>query len=346
MADPRFFKTPVPHKLQELAEITHTRLADPGAGNLEITGVAPLSKAGSGDLSFLDNPKYREEFKSTCASACIVSGQAAGYAPGGLALLISDSPYKSYALAAQHLYPEYRPEPYISDHAVLGDGITLGEGCIIEAGSVLAGGVTLGRECWIESGAVIRDNVEIGDHCRIGASATVSHALIGDNVRLYPGVRIGQDGFGFALDPEGYVKVPQLGRVVIEDNVEIGANTTIDRGAGPDTRIGQGTWIDNLVQIGHNVQMGRQCVMVSQSGISGSTRLDDFVIIGGQVGISGHLHIGKGARIAAKSGVMRDIEPGGEVMGYPALPKGIFMRQIAFLNKIIRQRDRKGNNDE
>jgi UDP-3-O-[3-hydroxymyristoyl] glucosamine N-acyltransferase len=232
--------------------------------------------------------------------------------------LVSPHPYKSYALAAQYFYPFEKPDPLVSPHAVVGEGVKIGAGTSIEAG------------------VVIGKNVEIGEDCHIGANAVISHAVIGDNVRIYPGVCIGQDGFGFAIDPAGHVKVPQLGRVIIGDSVEIGANTTIDRGAGPDTEIGSGTWLDNLVQIGHNVKMGRGCVMVAQSGISGSTVLEDYVVIAGQVGIAGHLRIGMGAQIAAKSGLMKDVAPRSEMMGYPAVPIKQFMRQIATLNRLIK----------
>jgi UDP-3-O-[3-hydroxymyristoyl] glucosamine N-acyltransferase len=181
---------------------------------------------------------------------------------------------------------------------------------------------------------VIAQNVEIGDQSVIGANASISHALIGANVRIYPGVRIGQDGFGFAIDPAGHVKVPQLGRVIIGDSVEIGANTTIDRGAGPDTHIGQGSWIDNLVQIGHNVKIGRGCVIIAQTGVAGSTVLEDYAVLAAQVGVAGHLTIGMGARIGAQSGVMRDVAAGSEVMGAPAMPAKQFMRQVAMLRKM------------
>ena len=152
--------------------------------------------------------------------------------------------------------------------------------------------------------------MRIGRDCSIGATVTVSHALIGDRVIIHPGVRIGQDGFGFAMGPQGHLKVPQIGRVIIQDDVEIGANSTIDRGANRDTVIGEGTKIDNLVQIAHNVVIGRHCVIVAQVGISGSTTLGDFVALGGQVGVTGHLRIGAGAQIAATSGVMSDVPPG------------------------------------
>jgi UDP-3-O-[3-hydroxymyristoyl] glucosamine N-acyltransferase len=199
---------------------------------------------------------------------------------------------------------------------------------------VIGKGATIGRNCWIEANAVIGCGVVIGDNCRIGPGATVSHALIGNNVRLYPGVRVGQDGFGFAIDPAGFVKIPQLGRVMIEDDVEVGANSCIDRGAGPDTVIGRGTWIDNLVQIGHNVRIGRGCILVGQCGIAGSTVLEDYVVVAAQAGIAGHLHVGKGARIGAQAGVLRNLDAGGEYMGSPCLPMRQNMRQIALLKRL------------
>jgi UDP-3-O-[3-hydroxymyristoyl] glucosamine N-acyltransferase len=185
---------------------------------------------------------------------------------------------------------------------------------------------------------VIGPGVVLGEDCIVGACASITHSIVGKRVNIYPGVRIGQDGFGFAMGPQGHAKVPQLGRVIIQDDVEIGANTTIDRGAGPDTIIGSGTKIDNLVQIGHNVQLGRGCVIVAQVGISGSTRLGDFVAVGGQAGLTGHLHIGAGARIAGQSGVMRDIEPGGTVGGSPAVPMADWLRQSALIGQMARKK--------
>jgi UDP-3-O-[3-hydroxymyristoyl] glucosamine N-acyltransferase len=176
---------------------------------------------------------------------------------------------------------------------------------------------------------VIGDGVTMDDDCVVGAGASISHTLIGARAYIYAGARIGQDGFGFASGPNGHLRIPQLGRVVIGNDVEIGANSTIDRGAGPDTVIGDGCMIDNLVQIGHNVQMGRGCVIVSQVGISGSTKLGDYVVIGGQTGLAGHLNIGSGVRIAAKSGVHSSIPAGLEMAGIPAVPVREWRRQIA-----------------
>lgn len=337
MADKRFFDKQPAKTLQEISEISGARLSENAHPGQTIEDVASLDSAGESDVSFLDNVKYKSQFQSTKAGACFVSEKMIEFAPKGTALLISDNPYKAYALTAQAFYPEQMPAAKISKAAHIDDNASIGKGCVIESGSAIGAGVEIGAGTWVEAGAVIADNVVIGARCRIGAGATVSHAIIGDDVRLYTGVRVGQDGFGFAIDPAGHVKVPQLGRVVIEDHVQIGANTTIDRGAGPDTVIGQGTWIDNLVQIGHNVKIGKGCVIVAQVGISGSTVLDDYVVLGGQAGVAGHLHIGTGAQVGAQSGVMRDI-PAGEVQrGTPSVPFKQAMKQVAVLNRLIKK---------
>jgi UDP-3-O-[3-hydroxymyristoyl] glucosamine N-acyltransferase len=192
----------------------------------------------------------------------------------------------------------------------------------------------IGAGAVIGAHAVIGPDVHIGRGSTIGANASVSHALIGDRVIIHPGARIGQDGFGFAMGPRGHLKAPQVGRVIIQNDVEIGANTTIDRGANRDTIIGEGTKIDNLVQIGHNVTIGRHCVIVSQVGVSGSTDIGDFVAIGGQAGLTGHLRIGAGAQIAAKAGVMNDVPAGQRWGGAPALPIREYFRQVAALGKL------------
>jgi UDP-3-O-[3-hydroxymyristoyl] glucosamine N-acyltransferase len=336
MPDLKFFERRPALSLKDISGLTGAELPGGQTGYM-IEDVAPLDKAGPKDLSFFDNIKYKDQFVVTKAGACFVSPEMAKLAPQGVNLLVSKSPYKAYALTAQKFYPDEPPTASISAHAVVDPSAKIGKNAIIEHNAVIGPGVTLGDNTWVEAGAVIGKNVKIGSHCRIGPNATVSHAVIGDHVRLYPGVRVGQDGFGFAIDPAGYVKVPQLGRVVIEDHVEIGANTTIDRGAGPDTVIGQGTWIDNLVQIGHNVKIGKGCIIVAQVGISGSTVIEDYAALGGQAGVAGHLKIGRGARIAAQSGIMRDVPAGEEHMGYPALPIRQFMRQVAYLNRLIKK---------
>lgn len=340
MADPDFFKKARTFTLQELAEMTGCRLVN-GAPDKKVDDVASLDQAGPDHISFFDNIKYKSNFAATKAGSCFVADKMISHAPDGLALLVSSAPYKAYARAAQAFYPDPKPPAGISENAHIEEGVEIGEGCTVEPGVVLKAGAKFGKCCWIEAGAVIGQNVVFGDHCRIGANATVSHAHIGKHVRLYPGVRVGQDGFGFAIDPSGHIKVPQLGRVIVHDYCEIGANTTIDRGAGPDTIIGAGTWIDNLVQIGHNVKIGRGCIIVSQVGISGSTELGDFVAMGGQSGVAGHLKIGSGARIGAQSGIMRDIPAGEEYMGSPAMPSRQFMRQVAKLGQLVKSSNTK-----
>jgi len=339
MADSRFHSNSGPISLGELADITGAVLSDNADSDLMVTDVAPLDRADSDTLSFLDNVRYKDQFAASRAGVCIAAPEMQDVAPDGMVLLLTKFPYKAYAIAAQAFYPEAMPEPAIAETAVIDPQARIADGCVVEPGAVIMRDAEIGEGCFIEANAVIGASVILGRSCRVGANATISHSIIGDHVRIYPGCRIGQDGFGFAIDPAGHVKVPQLGRVLIGDSVEIGANTTIDRGAGPDTEIGQGTWIDNLVQIGHNACIGKGCVIVSQVGISGSAVLDDFVVVGGQAGIAGHLHIGKGVRIGAQSGVMRDVEPGQDVIGAPAIPGKQFMRQVALLNRLVKKKD-------
>ncbi len=336
MADPRFFQRSGPFTLGHIASVTGAQIEN-GSADLVLEDVSPLNNAGPGQLSFLDNIRYRDHFRSSKAAACFVMPELTADAPAGMALLVTKNPYKANALAVQAFYPEYRPAADISDRASIHPDAIIGEGCTIEDHVVIKAGATLGKGCWIEANTVIGANVILGDACRVGANATLSHCHIGDGTRLYPGVRIGQDGFGFAIDPTGFVKVPQLGRVIIGSRVEIGANTAIDRGTSGDTVVGDGSWIDNLVQIGHNVQIGRGCVIVSQVGVAGSTVLEDFVVLAGQVGLAGHLRIGKGAKIAAQSGVWRDVPAGVEMMGSPALPVKQYIRQVAMLSRMLKK---------
>jgi len=335
MADSRFFKKSASRSLADLASLAGGIVAE-DSGAMMIDDVAPLDQAGPRHISFLDNPKYKDSFTSSKAGACIVAEALAAQAPKGMGLIVSKHPYKSYAIIAQYFYPDAFPAAEIAIGAHIHPTAKIGAGCIIETGVVIKAAVEIGDGTWVESNAVIGEGVVIGKKCRIGAGATVSHAIIGDGSRLYPGVRVGQDGFGFFPDPSGHIKVPQLGRVIIEEHVEVGANSTIDRGAGPDTVIGAGTWIDNLVQIGHNVKIGKGCILIAQSGVAGSTVLEDYAILAAQSGVAGHLRVGKGARIGAKAGVMRDIPPGEEQLGAPAMPVKEFMRQVVALKKLAK----------
>jgi len=339
MADPRFHRCAGPFTVAALAQLGGARLLQPQDGTRVCVDVAPLETAGPDDLSFFDNRKYIDTFRRSRAGAVFVDERAAAAeAPAGMALLVSNEPYKAYARAAQAFYPLPAVVPGRAATAAIDPTASVPDDCEIGANVVIAAGARLGHRCRVGTNTVIDAGVEIGDDCRIEANVTLSHCLIGARVVLHPGARIGQAGFGFAPDPQGPVHVPQLGRVVIGDDVRIGANTTIDRGSGPDTVIGAGSMIDNLVQIGHNVVLGRCCVLAGQVGIAGSTKLDDFVMVGGQGGLAGHLHVGRGARIGAKGGVMRDVAAGTTVIGSPAVPFGEFMRQTAVLQRLAKKK--------
>lgn len=332
MADPRFFENAGPFAASKLAELIGGEVVGGSPGAL-FDDVAALKLAGPGTVSFLDNPKYVDDFRSTKAGACIIHPDRTGDAPAGCILLTCSDPYRAYAKVAAAFYPESIGDPEVSASAIIHASARVGEGCVIHPGAVIGSGAVIGPHCSIGANTVIESGVEIGAGCQIAANVTISHAIIGNRVRLLPGVRIGQDGFGYAMGPAGHLRVPQLGRVLIEDGVEIGSNTCVDRGAGPDTVIGAGTIIDNLVQIAHNVVIGQGCVIVSHVGISGSTELGRGVVLAGQVGIAGHLKIGDGARVAAQSGVMHDIPAGEEWFGSPAQPKKEAIRQLIWVKR-------------
>jgi len=335
MADPRFHSCAGPFTLAELATLTEAEVGENSDPDLRLVDVAPLDRAGAGQLSFLDNRKYITAFESSDAAACIVDPSLAARAPKGMGLLLSTKPYKAYALAAQAFYPVPAVKPHVAETAFIESSARVDPTCRIEHGVVIGANAIVGRNCLIEATAVIGPSVEIGNDVIIGACASLSHCLIGDRTRIYPGARIGQDGFGFSPDPGGHIKVPQLGRVIVGEDVEIGANSTIDRGSGPDTIIGQGCWIDNLVQIGHNVELGRGCVVAGMVGLAGSTKVGDFVFFGGQAGTVGHITIGSGAKVAGQSGVTKSIPPGATIGGTPAVPIRDWHRQSIILSKLI-----------
>lgn len=318
--------------LAEIAAISGGELHSAADPARMIEDVAALDTARASELSFLDNNLYIEAFRQSGAGACFVRPEKSAEAPAGMNLLLTKEPYRCFALAARAFYPEPERIGEVSAAATVDATAAVGAGTVIRPGAVVEAGAEIGRRCMIEANAVIGRNVVVGDDCVIGAGTSLSHAVIGDRVRIYAGARLGEAGFGFATGADGrHVSVPQLGRVIVGNEVEVGANTTIDRGAGPDTIIGDGCRIDNLVQIGHNVELGRGCIIVSQVGISGSTKLEDYVVAGGQAGIAGHLRIGTGAQLGAQTGIMRDVPAGARLLGSPAVPAIQFFRQVSTL---------------
>jgi len=338
MSEPNFFKTPDSVSLRDIASWAEAEILR-GDETLVVTGVAPLEDAGSGTLVFFDNTAYLDELQATTAAACLVGRKHKDKVPDGVAVLVCADAYRSWAKVLARLFPEAMvpkdtAAAAISDRAVIDPAAALEENVTVEAGAVIGAGAEVGAGTVIRANAVIGQGVKIGRDCVIGPNCTVQFSVLGNRVYLHPGVCCGQDGFGYAMGPQGHLKVPQVGRVIIQDDVEIGANTTIDRGANRDTMIGEGTKIDNQVQIGHNVVVGRHCVLVSQVGLSGSCTLEDFVAIGGQTGVRGHVTIGMGAQVAAVSVVSDDLPAGGRYGGTPAKPVKQWFREVAALRKL------------
>jgi UDP-3-O-[3-hydroxymyristoyl] glucosamine N-acyltransferase len=334
LGNARFFRRSGPYPLAVIASAARG-VAD--EVELLLEGVAPLQTAGPNEVSFLDNRRYASVLDRTLAGAVIVHPDMAARVPTTAVAIVTSEPYAGWARVAALFYPVPPPTPGIHPSAIVADGAIIDPAAEIGPLSVIGTGAEIGSGSRIGPCAVIGRGVVVGRDCRIGAHVSLSYALLGARVYVYPGARIGQEGFGFAVTKDGFLSVPQLGRVILEDDVEIGANTTIDRGSSQDTIIGAGSRLDNLVQIGHNVVLGRCCVIVSQVGISGSTVLGDFVRVGGQAGLIGHLQIGHGAEIGAQAGVMSDVAPGAKVLGSPAQPIKDFFRQIATLTKIAKR---------
>jgi len=333
--DRRFFARSGRQSLAAVAEAAGIAAAMP---ERMFDGVAPLQTAGPSDVSFLDNRKYLPVLAETRAGAVIVRPDVGERVPRGTISLATDEPYLAWARIAALFHPPPPPRPGVSPAAVIDPTARIDPTAEIGPLVVVGAGAEIGARARIGPAAVIGEGVVIGPDCRIGAHASISHALVGARVYIYPGARLGQEGFGFAATKSGFVSVPQLGRVIVEDGVEIGANSTVDRGSAHDTIIGAGSRLDNLVQIGHNVRIGRACVIIGQAGVSGSTILEDQVVIAGQAGLIGHIRIGRAARIGAQAGVMSDVAAGAEVIGSPAQPATDMFRQIAVLRQLARKR--------
>lgn len=335
MEHPGFFERAGPFALAEVARATGSELAPGANAELGIEDVRPLSEAGGADVTFLDNRKYAHQLAGTTAGACLIHPASSSLLPVGTSGLLTKAPYRGFALALHLFYPTASWSLVAGDSRVpVHPSAEIEPDVVIEPGAVIGPSARIGRGSRIAAGAVIGYRVTVGRGSYIGPQATIIHALLGDRVIIHAGVRIGQDGFGFAMGRDGHLKVPQIGRVIIQDDVEIGANSCIDRGALKDTIIGEGTKIDNLVQIGHNVIMGRCCVIVSQCGISGSAQLGDFVVMGGQAGLVGHIKVGAGAQIAGSSHVKDDVPPGARMGGTPARPFREWAREIAAIQRL------------
>lgn len=338
MPDPRFYEALGPVTLAELAEACGAELAaaDEALRRRPILQVAPLAHADAASISFFADRRYRAALSGTGAGACFTPPEHADLAPAGCARLITREPHAAFARAASRLHRALRhradSDP-VHATAEVDPSATLGPGVVVGPGA------KVGAETVVGANAVIGPGVSIGRDCRVGANATVLFAVIGDRVRILSGAVIGEAGFGVTTGKEGVIDVPQLGLVVIGDEVTIGANTTVDRGAWTDTVIGAHTKVDNLVQIAHNVRLGRNCMLAAHTGISGSVTVGDGAVFGGRAGIADHLEIGAGARIAAAAGVMKDVPPGEMWVGSPARPIRRFMRETAWLARAAQKRE-------
>lgn len=318
MHSARFVKRVGPFTLSELTNISGAVLH--GDPSFLVHDIAPLSSATTSNITVLHQKKYIKSLEKSSAGVCILAQEYVHYAPAEMNLLVHKNPYKAYALISQAFYPENEFTPEVTKTAHIENSAHLGKGCRIEHGAYIGSNVSIGDHCKIGVNSYIGDGVTIGNNCRIENNVSICNTIMGNNVIIYPGARIGQDGFGFASDIQGHYKIPHRGIVLIGHNVTIGANTCIDRGSLNDTIIEDWVRIDNLVQIGHNTRIGTGSVLAAQVGLAGSTELGQYVLLAGQVGVASHSKIGNGATIKAQAGVMKDVEAGTIVGGYPAMP--------------------------
>ena len=325
MPDPRFFDSLPALSVAELAGRVGGEVVR--GGDRQVSAVAPLGSAGPGDVAFMGDRKFAAALGQTRAGCVLIPPAAVEAAPADVAIIVTEEPQAAWARASMALHQPIALSGI--DHAAAAeDGSVL-----FEPGAVIGAGARIGRGTRIGANSVIGPGVQIGRDCVIGSNVSVAFALIGDRVRLMSGARIGEAGFGAARSKAGPVDVPQLGRVILQDGVTVGANSCIDRGAYDDTIVGENTKIDNLVMVAHNCVIGRNCLLAAHTGISGSVTVGDGVIFGGKAGIGDHIHIGEGARVAAGAGVLADIPAGETWSGYPAKPLRQFLRETIWLAK-------------
>jgi len=341
MADPRFYDNRGPLALRELCARVGSNCPSGADADALIHDVAALAQAGPAHLSFFDSVRARADFMATKAGWCLVgNGSAQSAVPPRTILLPVPSVGRAFRAIAESFYPDHEldiREQTVSVHPTsrVAEGVVLGPGVIVGPDA------QIGEKSRIGAHTILGRGVSIGRNCQIGSHVVIQFSLVGDEVLIQSGAIIGGSGFGFTSGADGHEKTPQLGRVIIQDRVEVGGNTTIDRGAISDTVIGEGSKIDNLVQIGHNTVIGRHCVLAGQVGVSGSVVLGDFVILGGKVGIADHVRIGDRVRVAALSGIAADLESGRDYAGIPARPAGQWKREVALLASMVKRNKKK-----